>query len=113
MAVKLPLFSDLPAQRYTIALEGVQYEVRLVWRERTGAWYLDLADQQGAWLLRGRRLSPGSSLNLGLITDGPPGALTAVGADPYAQGELELWYLDAAELAAAAVDPTALPVRHP
>lgn len=94
-----------------MALDGVQYEVRLVWRARTASWYLDLADEDGVWLLRGRRLSPGSSPQAGMIVGGPPGALAVVAADPYDRAEIELWYLDAAELDAAATEAApALPV---
>ena len=101
MPQRLPFAHDLPAQRYTVALDGAQYEVRLVWRARTASWYLDLADADGRWLVRGRRLSPAWSPHAGLITDGPPGILfVAAGTDPYARDEIELWYLTAEERAA-------------
>lgn len=100
MPERMPFFHDVPSHRYTVALDGVQYEVRLVYRARTASWYLDLRDEQGADLVLGRRLSPGASPVSGLITNGPPGALVAFGADPYARNELELWYFTEAELAA-------------
>jgi hypothetical protein len=98
MPVRLPFFHDLPAHSYTVTLDGVQYGVRLVYRERTASWYLDLADQDGVWLLRGRRLSPGGSPQHGMVVDGPPGALIPVGADPYARHEIQLLYFSEAEL---------------
>lgn len=99
---RLPLFPDVPAQRYTVALDGVQYEVRLVYRERTASWYLDLSGPDGVWLLRGQRLSPGASPQFGLIGEGPPGVLFVFGADPYARDGVELWYFGVDELEAAA-----------
>jgi hypothetical protein len=100
---KLPFFQDQPAHRYTVTLDGVQYQVRLVWRARTASWYLDLADQDGTWLLRGQRLSPGSSPQFGLVAGGPPGVLWVFGLDPYPQQDgIELWYVGADELDAAA-----------
>jgi len=108
MPERLPFFHEIPAHSYTVALDGVQYEVRLVYRLRTESWYLDLMDENGLALLLGIRLSPNSSPNAGLIVTGPPGVLFAFGADPYARNELELWYFNEAELleakAAALVD---------
>jgi hypothetical protein len=99
MAVRLPFFHDLPAHRYTVTLDGEQYEVRLVYRARTAAWYLDLADGDGEWLVRGRRLSPGSSPAAGVL--GLPGKLGVFAADPYDRHEIELWYVTAEEIAVA------------
>ena len=103
MPVRLPIFSEVPAHTYTIALDGVQYEIRLVYRARTASWYLDLRDENGVELVLGRRLSPGSSPTGGVIVDGPPGVIAPFGADPYDRHELELWYFEAAELAEARV----------
>jgi hypothetical protein len=100
MPQRMPFFHDVPAHRYTVTLDGVQYEVRLVYRARTASWYLDLRDEQGVELVLGRRLSPGSSPVGGVITNGPPGKLVAFGADPYDRDEVELWYFTEAELAA-------------
>lgn len=97
MAVKLPFFHDLPAHSYTVPLSGVQYEIRLVYRARTASWYLDLRNEEGVPLVLGRRLSPPWSPVTGVITDGPPGVILALGADPYDRFELELWYFDESE----------------
>lgn len=97
MAVKLTISYENPSHRYTTPLEGVQYEFRLTYRDRTASWYLDMWDAQGNLLLAGRRLSPNWSPQRGMITNGPPGGLFAVGSDPYARDEIELWYLEAAE----------------
>ena len=101
MPLRLPLTPDLPEHTFTVPLEGVQYEFRLVYRSRTASWYLDLLDEDGVALLRGQRLSPGSPLNAGL-TSGPPGVLLVDGADPYARDEVALLYVTADELAALA-----------
>lgn len=108
MAERLPLYTELPAHSCTVALEGVQYEVRFVYRERTASWYFDLHDEQGEPIVLGRRLSPGWSPALG-VTSGPPGAFYVFGKDPYDRHELELWYLSAAELEAALPDESDLP----
>lgn len=100
MPVKLPLYAELPAQSYTIALDGVQYQVRLTYRERTASWYLDLYDERGAAIVLGRRLSPGWSPQGFVTAAGPPGLLYVFGKDPYARDEIELWYFTAAELEA-------------
>jgi hypothetical protein len=100
MPEKLPIYHDIPAHRYSVALDGVQYRVRFIYRERTASWYLDLWDQDGTLLLAGRRLSPNWSPQA-RITGGPPGLLVAFGPDPYARDDVELWYFTAAELAAA------------
>jgi hypothetical protein len=105
---RLPFFPDVPAQRYTVALDGVQYEARLVYRARTASWYLDLAGPDGVWLLRGQRLSPGASPQFGLIGEGPPGVLFLFGADPYDRAGVELLYFSVDELEAAVPPPADL-----
>jgi hypothetical protein len=105
MPLKMPFFHDQPAHRYTVPLDGVQYEVRLTYRERTASWYLDLWDEQGGELLKGRRLSPNGSPQGGVITDGPPGVIVAFGRDPYDRYEIELWYYTEAEIEAARPAP--------
>jgi len=108
MPERLPFAHDLPAHTYTVALDGVQYEIRLVYRARTASWYLDLRDDLGAALVLGRRLSPNWSPVAGVITNGPPGVILVTGADPYARSEIELWYFNAAEIEAGAAVPTDL-----
>lgn len=112
MPQKLPIYTDVPSHRYRIALDGVQYELRLTYRDRTASWYLDLWDEDGGALLLGRRLSPGWSPNFGVLTGGPPGLLLVLGADPYPRGEIELWYYTAEEVEAARpADGELLPVE--
>lgn len=111
MPLRLPFFHDLPAHRYTVALDGAQYEVRLTYRDRTASWYLDLWDSSGAAVVLGRRLSPGWSPQGFVTSSGPPGLLFVFGKDPYARDEIELWYVTAAELVELRPSPeTLLPV---
>lgn len=109
MAEFLPFFPDAPDISYGVVLDGVQYLIRLVWRTRTASWYLDLSLADGSPLLRGRRLSPGTTLNEGLALEGPPGWLVADGADPYGRGEVRLLYFSGAEVADARARATTLP----
>lgn len=110
MAVQLPIYADLPEHDYTIALDGVQYQIRLVYRERRSSWYLDLRDEQGEPIALGRRLSPGWSMTVG-VPNAPPGALVALGYDPYPRDGVQLWYITEAELAAAPSEDVLLPVE--
>lgn len=100
MPLRLPLVADLPEHSYTIALDGVQYEFRLVYRDRTASWYLDVFDEDGAALMLGRRLSPSFTPNE-VVPELPPGVLFVTGADPYARDEIELIYLTEAEVIAS------------
>jgi hypothetical protein len=104
MPERLPIYADFPAHSYTIALDGTQYGVRLVYRARTASWYLDLFDELGTPIALGRRLSPGSSPTSGIL-GGPPGKLVAFGPDPYEKTDVELWYFTAAELASFVEEP--------
>jgi uncharacterized protein DUF6983 len=100
MPEQLPFHPEQPSHRYTMPLDGVQYDIRLTYRERTSSWYLDLWDENGRPLVLGRRLSPNWGPTVGVLTAGPPGKLFVFGEDPYARDEIELWYFTAAELAA-------------
>lgn len=99
MAERLPFFPDVPAFPYRIVLDEVRYELRYVWDERRQSWYLDISAADGTPLLRGRRIVPYTSHTRGIIpTGGPPGILTAIGANPYARDELTIVYVPEAEL---------------
>lgn len=51
------------AQDFTIALGGVTYQVRLMWREAVeGGWFLDFSDATGAPILQGVPLVTGADL---------------------------------------------------
>lgn len=107
MGVEISTFPTLPASLQTVTLEGAQYQLRLTWRHRCQAWYLDLFTLAGVPLVLGRRLSPGWSPTMGLvIEDGPGGYLYVRGRDSYAREDLgatlRLLYYTAAEVAAVA-----------
>ena len=50
-------FPENFAHTVTVTWGDRQIEVRLVWRERAGAWYIDLFESDGTVFARGRRLS--------------------------------------------------------
>lgn len=106
MIEQLPAFPEQPAQTYTVALDGVTYGVRLVWRARPASWYLDLSAEDGTALVLGRRLSAGWAPAVGVRDGLPPGLLYALGLDGYEQLDLgtalRLLYLPAADLPAPA-----------
>lgn len=91
MASRLPAFPTIPRHRYTVTLGDERFQVRLTWRARTRAWYLDLFDADGDAVALGRRLSPGFGPLLHLLPAGKyeDGELYVSGAlDPYRQEDL-------------------------
>jgi hypothetical protein len=116
MGLELATFPALPAHVQTVTLDGVQFRLRLTWRRRCQAWYLDLWTLAGTALALGRRLSPGWMPLLGLVLeDGPDGYLLVRGEDGYTRDQLgedvQLVYYSRAEMqaaqAAAAADTSA------
>lgn len=107
MPLQLSTFPALPATTQTVTLDGAQYRVRLTWRHRCRAWYMDLLALDETPLVLGRRLSPGWSPNMGMVLDaGPPGLFFVRGSDDYARADLGtnlvLMYYSQAELQAVA-----------
>jgi hypothetical protein len=106
MSVRIATFPTQPAAIQTATLDGVSFRLRLTYRYRCAAWYLDLWTLDMAPLLLGQRLSPGWMPNAGYdLPDGPDGFLFVSGADGYARddlgGGIVLRYYSRAELAAA------------
>lgn len=106
MSLTLSTFPTLPASRQTVTLEGTQFRVRLTWRHRCRAWYLDLWTLAGTALALGRRLSPDWSPLLGFVLEGgPDGYLFVRGFDGYERLDLgkgvRLLYFTRAEVQAA------------
>lgn len=105
-------FQQLPAHTQTVVLLPEQFVVRLVFRQRTGAWYMDLSTVDGVPLVLGRRLSVDWSPLLGLvIEDAPVGLWFVRGPDRYVREDLGtdlllIFYL-LSDLPAAVVDPDA------
>lgn len=104
MPIRLPITFDIPSQRYRTTVSGVEYFVRLVYRDRTESWYMDLYDAAGDPIVFGRRLAPGwapmmrSGVGAGRT---PPGAFV-VEAGP--DGPV-LLYFDPSEFPAKPVSP--------
>jgi hypothetical protein len=105
-----------PVYDYTVDLEDVVYRVRLVFRERSESWYLDLYNAADEPLLTGKRLSVNTALLDPYQIDGlPPGELMLVDMEaPDDQAAIEadfdslgfrhqLVYYDVADLPPAAV----------
>ena len=53
---RIPVFEQNPAYEYSIQLEGVSYRLTFTWNERTKAWYLDIADDNGTEIVSGKRI---------------------------------------------------------
>lgn len=107
MGVQLSTFPALPASIQTVTLEDEQFRVRLTWRHRCQAWYMDLYALDETPLLLGRRLSAGWSPNAGLVIEnGPAGYFLVRGLDDYAREDLganlRLLYYTSDEVAAVA-----------
>lgn len=89
MASVFPGFPDLPQHTMSVELGGATYRLTFTWRERTRGWYLDLHTEDGAPVLLGRRLSPGSGPALGVTPEVLEDVLLLVlGREPYEQADL-------------------------
>ena len=47
---------DVPPSVQTLTLDGISYQFTLKWNERASAWFLDIADANGAALASGLRV---------------------------------------------------------
>jgi hypothetical protein len=111
-------FADLPASRQVVTLGGVQYQLRLTWRDRTASWYADLWSATGTPIMLGQRLSPGWAVGLGLTPAGKPdGVLLVRGPSDYDRGTLggamRLVFYPTSELPASSEDDDGLTVTVP
>lgn len=79
----LATFPSQPDTTQTVTLGDVQIRVRIYWRERLGAWYVDLLSLDGTAIATGRRVSPGWDMLTGLLSGLPAGHLFVEGSDPY------------------------------
>lgn len=107
MPLQISTFHALPASIQTVTLDGVQYRLRLTWRHRCRAWFMDLLALDESPLVLGRRLSAGWAPNVGMVlTGGPPGLFFVRGGDGYERADLgtnlSLMYYSQAELQDAA-----------
>ena len=80
---------DQPERTQTVTLGDRQFRVRLVFRDRTSSWYMDLFDAADVPMALGRRLSPSAFPTSGLQLVGKPdGALMVTGAEPYVRSDM-------------------------
>lgn len=106
MIQELPFFPELPFFSYEITLDGQQYTIGYTYRDQRQSWYVSITAIDGAPLLQGQRLTPGANITSRILTGGPPGILTALGADPYARDEVRVYYIPAEDAAALVSVPT-------
>lgn len=100
----LPTRGDVLRYRRRYSLDGVTIALRFAWRQRSGAWYVDVLDGRGEPIVLGQRVSPAAPLTPDVTAPGlPPGRLWAIGPDRYGQEQLgtdvQIVYLTAAEIA--------------
>lgn len=85
----LQTFPDLERHTQEVTLDGTPYQVRLTWRQRPRAWYMDLLAADGAPIALGRRLSPRSLPLFGsAVANAPPGNLIVRGPARYTRQAL-------------------------
>ena len=90
MSLTLSHLPDLPTALQTVTLDGEQFKLRMTWRERRQAWYLDLYTLDGTALVLGRRVSPGFApfVQYDHMPDRPAGFFFVHGLDGYVRGDL-------------------------
>ena len=117
----LASYPSLPCFTQTVTLGDTQYQVRLTWYDRLGAWYMDLLEHDGTPIAGGRRLSSQvSPLGLLLPPEAPADGQFFVrgGGDPYERDwlgtDIQLqWFSNAEILAGAPDDDDLVTVRVP
>lgn len=92
--VEIPITHEQPQHPARVELDGTEYRVRLTYRARLEAWYLDLYTADETPLALGRRLSPGGLPARVVVDGGPPGLLYVPGDDPYDRDALRLLYIE-------------------
>lgn len=89
MPVEIRARSDLRKQSQRVELDGTAYRIDLTWRQRAGAWYLDLYTRGGSPIALGRRLDAGWAPLAGVTDERlPPGGLIAIGPSDYRRDDL-------------------------
>lgn len=83
------VYPDQPSFTQTITLGAAQFQLRLTWRNRLGAWYADLWTAAGVEVWLGQRVSPGWPLGHKLAAEGAPdGHLFVRGPPEYSRADL-------------------------
>lgn len=106
------ILATFPAQAdtiQTVTLDAVQYRVRLYWRDRLAAWYLDLSLLDGTALALGRRVSTQWSPIANIKREGmPDGYLLVRGPAEHTREQLgsdvEIVYYSRADVTRATAD---------
>lgn len=95
MANKIATFQEQPAFSLQTVVGLVEMRLRITYRQRVAAWYVDAFDLDSNLIVAGRRLSPNFSpfLGLALETIDPPSLPEDVlwivrGPSPYAREDL-------------------------
>jgi len=70
--INIPVIKNEFDFSVTVALNGVDFTIRLRWLERQEAWYASLYDIDGNSMYLNSRLSVGYPLFLGMELDGEP-----------------------------------------
>jgi len=109
MPRSLPAFVVQPSTIYTITLDNARRRVRLTWRERQQAWYMDIYTQAGVAIAKGRRLSGRFDPLAGTRQPSrPPGAFLVFGdlreRDELGTEDGLLLYYDESEIPAEEVE---------
>lgn len=110
MPLVLPLDSASDRYRLELTLDGVDLGLQVYWLPRAAGWYLDLQTPAGDDISTGVRIAPGSAVAFPSAGDGvPPGVFVALGPASYGRedlgGQVEVAYVTAAEVEAAALVP--------
>lgn len=79
----LATFQAQPDTTQTVTLGDEQVRIRVYYRARLGAWYVDFLTLDDTAIATGRRVSPGWDLLTGLLGGVPAGHLFVQGSDPY------------------------------
>jgi uncharacterized protein YigE (DUF2233 family) len=115
------VIATFPGQADTVqavTLDGTQFLLRLYWRDRLAAWYLDLSELDETPVLLGRRLSTGWAPLAGVkVENRPDGYLFVRGPAEYVRGQLgvdvHLSYYSRDEVSRGIVPEFAVTVTHP
>ncbi len=69
MPLRIPTSIDpkLPVYRQITGLDGREYVFDFHWNQRSGFWYVSIADQDGAPIANGLSIGVNWPLNLGLV----------------------------------------------
>lgn len=105
MARTLNTFPLIPSHTQTVKLGGTVFRLRLTWRDRNEAWYVDLFERDGTPIRYGKRLSAEWVPLNEVMNPREDGMIYVVGPGNYDRDDLgdtlTLEYLSPAELNAA------------